>query len=37
MVMWAYNTGGVVDLSPIISLNGTQVAFISAAERLRAS
>ncbi len=27
-VLWAYNTGGTVTTSPIISVDGTQVAFI---------
>jgi len=27
-VMWAYNTGGTVTGSPVLSLNGSQIAFI---------
>lgn len=26
--LWAYNTGGMINLSPILSLDGTQVAFV---------
>ncbi len=31
LINWAYNTGGTANLSPIISSNGTQVAYIQTA------
>jgi hypothetical protein len=27
-VYWAYNTGGIASLSPVLSLNGSQIAFV---------
>jgi hypothetical protein len=36
-VYWAYNTGGLILTSPVISLDGTQVAFVQTNSALTAS
>lgn len=36
-VYWAYNTGGLILTSPVISLDGTQVAFVQTSSSLTAA